>query len=102
MSLQPAVQGDLHEGQLITWYAGTPPKVLTGATITGKIINGAGVATAIAGTLTVTDGANGIFSWVYAAGDTGTVGSFKVQFTATYAGSPDSSYEADWTVFKKY
>lgn len=102
MSLQPAIQGDLHEGQLITWYAGTTAKVLTGATITGKIINSAGVAAAIAGTLTVTDGPNGIFSWVYAAGDTANVGAFKVQFTATFAGSPDSSYEADWAVFKKH
>lgn len=102
MSLQPAIQGDLYTGQTITWLAGTIPKPITGATITGKIINSAGVATAIAGTLTVTDGANGIFTWVYAAGDTANVGAFKVQFTATFAGSPDSSYEMDWTVYKKY
>lgn len=102
MALQPAVQNDRHTGQQITWYAGdSAKKNLTGATITGKIINAAGTATAIAGTLTVVDGPNGVFTWAYAAADTATAGAFRVQFTATYA-LADSSFTAEWTVYQKY
>lgn len=103
MALQSAVQGDRHTTQTITWYAGDAVKVLTGATITGKIINSAGVATAIGGVLTVTDGPNGLFTWVYAAADTLTAGSYKVQFTALFADTlSDSSFESDWEVKKKH
>lgn len=103
MALQPAVQNDRHTGQTITWYAGTAKKPLTNATITGKIINGDGTATAIAGALSVTDGPNGLFTWAYAAADTATVGKYTVQFTATYSDTlSDSSFEMPWEVFKKW
>ncbi len=104
MALQPAIQNDRHTGQIITWYYadGITKKPLTGATITGKIITRTGTATSIAGTMTVTDGAGGVFTWAYAAGDTATVGVFTVQFTATYGdGLPDSSFEMDWEVKAK-
>lgn len=107
MSLNPAILGDRHSGQIVTWSlaATSPlsPKVLTGATITGTITDAEGTSTrAITGTLAVVDGANGIFSWAYSAADTGTVGKFTVQFTATYPdGKADSSFEFDWEVRRR-
>jgi hypothetical protein len=102
MALQPAVQGDRHTGQRITWYAGstTQPKDLTGATLTGTIQNRAsGGVVAIAGDLALADAANGVFTWAYAAADTATVGGYFVQFTATYGdGLPDSSFVMEWVV----
>lgn len=105
MPLADAIQGDLHTGQLITWYytGTTTPKPLTGATITGTITDRVtGITRAVAGVLTVTDEPNGVFSWAYAAADPVTAGTFTVQFTATYAdGLPDSSFETPWNVLVK-
>lgn len=103
MALQNAVQGDRHTGQLITWLSGNIPKVITGATITGKIYNPeTKISVPISGVLSVVDGANGIFSWVYGVSDTSTVGNYTVQFTATYPDTlPDSSFEEGWTVLTK-
>lgn len=101
MSLQPAIKGDRHTGQTITWYYadGVTKKPLTGATITGTLTTPAGVTTAISGTLTVTDGPNGVFTWAYGASDTLTAGAYTVQFTATYADTlQDSSFEMPWQV----
>jgi hypothetical protein len=103
MALEPAVQGDRHTGQQITWYAGSAKKVLTNATLTGKLVNSAGTVTAIAGTLTVTDGPNGVFTWAYAAADVATVGTYTVQFTATFPDTlSDSSFDAAWSVLTKH
>lgn len=96
--LQPAIQGDRHTGQLITWWAGNAVKDLTGAVLTGTLKNAAGVAIAIAGTLTVIDGAAGTFQWSYGTADTLTAGTYTVQFTATYSGAPDSSFSQEWVV----
>jgi hypothetical protein len=102
-SLQPAVKNDRHTGQSITWYAGSTPKVLTGATITGTITDTTtGTSRAITGALSLSDAANGVFTWAYSAADTGTVGVYDVQFTATYADQlSDSSFTISWTVSAK-
>lgn len=104
MALQNAVQGDQHTAQTITWSAGGAVKVLTGATITGTITDSAGTTRAITGTLTVTVGASGIFTWAYGAADTGTVGNFQVQFTATYVADSlfDSTFLTSWVVGVKH
>lgn len=101
MALQPAIQNDRHTGQQITWYYadGATKKPITGATITGTITDTAGATRAITGTLAVTDGPNGVFTWAYGAADTATVGAYLVQFTATYGDAlPDSSFAMDWEV----
>src|SRR6185369_15431602 len=101
MALQPAIQTDRHTGQLVTWhYAdGVTPKDISGATITGTITDTADATRAVDGSLLVTDGPNGVFSWAYGANDTATVGRYAVQFTATYGDAkPDSSFEQQWDV----
>ena len=100
MALQNALQGATHTGQLITWSRsdGTAQD-LTGATLTGTITNVvSGVTVSIAGTLTIVTAASGIFSWTYAAADVTTAGQYRVQFTATYSGSPDLTFLADWLI----
>lgn len=89
MALAYAVQGALRPSQIITWTrSDDSPENLTGATLSGKIRNEAGVTRVIVGALTVTDAAAGKFTWDYAAGDVATAGTFSVQFTATFAETP--------------
>ena len=91
MSLASAVEGSLRPSQSITWTREgvNTPEPLTGATLTGKIRNcDTGTTRDIAGTLTVTDGANGVFTWDYAAADVAEAGLFDVQFTAAFGTSP--------------
>ncbi|RLC98175.1 MAG: hypothetical protein DRI46_11820 [Chloroflexi bacterium] len=75
---------------LITWYNVVGEfQDLTAATITGLIRPaGSGSVFPVDGTITVTDGENGKFSWEYGSGDVGTPGNFEVQFKAVIAGSP--------------
>ena len=91
MGLANAVQGATRPAQSITWTREglNAPEPLTGATLTGKLRNcDTGAVRAIAGTLTVTDGANGVFTWDYAAADVEEAGLFDVQFTAAFGTSP--------------
>jgi hypothetical protein len=88
MALSRAIQGSNHTAQSITWKDERGQAVdLTGATITGKKHphNDSSTVVAIDGTLSVTNATGGIFTWTYGAVDIGTVGSFLVQFIATYA-----------------
>lgn len=89
MALADAVAGALRPAQVITWTREDgDAEVLTGATITGTLQpDSTGTTRAIAGTLTVTDGASGIFTWTYAAGDV-VEGEYLVQFSAAFALSP--------------
>ena len=101
MALAYAVQGALRPSQIITWTrSDDTAEVLTGATITGTIRNDANVVRAIAGTLTVTDGATGTFRWDYAAGDVATAGIYTVQFSAAFGSSPTPArtLKAQWLV----
>lgn len=103
MALAYAVQGALRPSQIITWTrSDDTAEVLTGATITGTIKNDAGTVRAIAGTLTVTDGATGTFRWDYAAGDVATAGIYTVQFTAAFGSSPTPArtLKAQWLVYE--
>ncbi len=91
MGLANAVMGALRPSQQITWTREgvNTPEPLTGATLTGKLRNcDTQVTRAIAGTLTVTDGANGVFTWAYDAADVAEAGLFDVQFTAAFGTSP--------------
>jgi hypothetical protein len=88
MGLSKAIQGSNHTVQQITWKDERGNAVnLTGATITGKIHphNDSSSVVAVDGTLSLVTAASGIFSWAYGTVDVGTVGSFVVQFIATYA-----------------
>lgn len=102
MALVNAIQGATRPSQSITWTRGNDtPEVLTGATLTGVIQNKQTLLSrAIAGTLTVTNGANGVFTWDYAAGDVATAGHFNVQFTATFEDAPTvaKTYVIEWEV----
>ena len=102
MALAAAVAGATRPSQLITWTrVDGNIETLTGATLTGKIRDRAtGTTRAIAGTLTVTDGAAGVFRWDYHANDVATAGAFDVQFVAAFASgqTPAKTFLAQWTV----
>jgi hypothetical protein len=104
MALAAAVQGATRPEQVVTWTrADGTPENLTGATLAGKIQSiGTGVTRAIAGTLTVTTAASGIFTWNYHADDVADDGSFQVQFTATFGSNPTPARTLPqrWTVHK--
>lgn len=86
MALEPLQQYSLWPSPLITWFLdGGGVATLTGATLGGRLKNRAtGVERDIAGALTVTDGAGGVFRWDLAAGDVAEAGKFDVQFTADF------------------
>lgn len=102
MALANAVAGATRPSQVITWQREDGnPEILTGATLTGKLYNKrTGVTQAIAGDLSVTDAANGVFTWDYDAADVATAGEYSVQFTAAFGASPSPArtIETDWTV----
>lgn len=90
MALANAIAGATRPTQVITWTrADGTAEDLTGATITGNLYNTSDFTTrAIAGTLSVTDGAEGVFSWAYDAADVVTAGRYRVQFTAAFGSDP--------------
>jgi len=101
MALADAVQGSRWPAQQVTWTPeGGGGAVLTGAAITGKIRNASGQTRAVAGTITVTDGPGGVFTWQYAAEDVAEAGIFNVQFTATWPDglTPGKTFIAPWIV----
>jgi hypothetical protein len=102
MALADAVKGGLRPSQIITWRRSDgDAESLVGATLTGVMRNRATDATrAIAGALTVTDGAAGVFRWDYAAGDVAEAGEYDVQFNAAFAAgqTPARTFVTRWTV----
>lgn len=106
MALPNAVEDELGRIVTITWLkeGTTTPEILTGATITGIIETLPGptyTRRAIAGMLTVTVGASGIFTWTLAAADTITAGKYTVQFVATFSASNIlRSIPVPWTVIR--
>lgn len=105
MGLAPAIAGATRPSQQITWLDGdSSPVNLTGATITGKIKNkNSGQTRDVTGTLTVTSGSGGVFTWTYDDDDVATAGIYNVQFTASYGEepSPMRSIIATWHVMEK-
>ena len=98
-TLAPAVVGDTHSPQTITWEN----QDLTAATLSAVKKNlDTGVVTAVTGAFAVTNATSGIFTWTYGAADTETAGRYLVQFTATYATKQDSSSPASWLVYPLY
>ena len=99
MGLPRAIEGARHTGMRVTWTRedGTVQD-LTGATLSGEILDSAGVARAITGTLTATSPASGLFTWAYSAADVGTVGRFLVQFKANYGSTYDLTFPEPWVV----
>lgn len=103
MALASAIQGAKRPTQQITWtrQGSGDPEVLTGATITGIIKNKQTLETrAITGTLTVTDGENGVFTWAYGTADVADAGVFQVQFSAAFIAEPTpaKTFLTDWEV----
>lgn len=100
MALANAVHGSLRPSQVITWTDGDGDALdLTGATITGKLRNAAGVVRSIAGSLTLTDADSGVFTWAYHADDV-VAGQYQVQFTASYGSgaTPARTIVTEWLV----
>lgn len=104
MGLASAITGANRPSQQITWLTSDgAPVDLTGATLTGRMRNkDTNVPRDISGTLTVTDGTNGVFVWAYSSADVATAGGYVVQFTATYTTAPTvtRSIVAAWTVME--
>jgi hypothetical protein len=101
MALADAVKGGRWPAQQITWEPeGGGVANLSGATLTGKIRDSAGTTRAVAGTITVTNGPAGVFTWQYAAEDVAAAGLFDVQFTATWPDglTPGKTFIASWTI----
>lgn len=90
MALANAIQGAKRPSQSITWTReDDTPEDLTGATITAKIFrHNTSTSGDVTGAFVVTSAAAGVFRWDYSTADVATAGSHKVQFTATFGGSP--------------
>jgi hypothetical protein len=103
MALSDSVQGARHTAQRVTWLdKDGDPQDLTGATLTGRLLNrAAGTAAAIDGVLTAIDPAAGIFTWAYGTADVSTPGTFDAQFIATYGdGKADKTLVEKWIVHR--
>ncbi|MEZ4714303.1 MAG: hypothetical protein R3A44_44395 [Caldilineaceae bacterium] len=105
MSLASGIEGATRPAQSITWYRGdlVTPEDLTGATLSGSLkYKVDGSKRAIAGTLTVTDGAAGEFTWAYHADDVAQPGAYEVQFTATFVAEPSvaKTLKTPWQVLE--
>jgi hypothetical protein len=104
MALARAIQGAKRPSQTVIWTREddtNTPEDLTGATLTGKIrLYQQPTSQAIAGVLTVTNGAGGQFRWDYADADVAIAGDHHVQFTATFGSSPTpaKTFVAEWIV----
>ena len=102
MALSRAVQGSNHTVQQVTWKDERGNAIdLTGATITGKKHphNDSGTVVAVDGALALSNATAGIFTWTYGTVDIGTVGSFVVQFFATYADTTkEKSFKEEFRV----
>lgn len=81
-----AVQGSRDTITVYWLYSSGAAVDIDGATLTGvyKSVT-ADAVYSIDGVLTVTDGANGIFTWAYGAADVGAAGSYLVQIKAVLA-----------------
>lgn len=105
MELASAIEGARHTAQQVTWtYDDGTTVNLTGATITGyKRDRRTGEVTALDGTLTITDAANGVFTWAYGENDVAEPGIYSVQFVATF-GTDDveKSLPGIWRVHDAY
>lgn len=102
MALAHAVAGATRPSQVITWLRDDDTaEDLTGATITGKLFDHSlGTTRDIDGTLAVTDGTAGVFTWAYGPADVAAPGRFQAQFTATYVANPTTARTvvAEWEV----
>lgn len=101
--LASAIVGALRPVVEIGWVkADLTPEDLGAATLSGKILCvRTGVDRDIAGSLTITDGPNGLFEWAYAEADVATSGLHFVQFNAAYPGAqptPAKTFAALWYV----
>lgn len=107
MSIADSVAGALRPSRVITWTReddAETPEDLTGATLSGVIVDvDTGVVRAIAGTLNLTDAANGVFTWIFNSADV-VEGSYLVQFTASFPSgtTPAKTKAFPWTVYPSY
>ena len=100
MSIQRVV-GGLRPSLEVTWLRDDgDPEDLTSATMTGTIEDRQGNSRAIAGALTVLDGAAGTFEWAFDPADLATPGTYQVQFAAAFSTqpSPAKSFAVELTV----
>lgn len=101
MALPSRPAGARRPSLSITWYRDgtTTPEDLTGATITA-VRRRAGINTTVTGTLTVTDGTNGVFRWDFSVADVATAGTYEVEFSAAFGSgqTPAKTFVTEWTV----
>ena len=102
-NLTKVAQGSLRPSifAVYTHADNSTPENLTDAALSGWIKDLAtGELRAIAGELTVTDGANGVFRWDFAPADVVDEGAFEVQFSATWNTDPTPGRTLifDWEV----
>ena len=89
--LSPVVQGSTETVHVIAVkYGDGTAYTLTGKTLSGLWWQRRDTVYAITGTLTVTDAANGVFTWDRSADDVGTPGVLQVQFVITDSDSGES------------
>lgn len=97
-------QGARRPSMIITFLRedSAVPEPLTGATMTGFIgpESGVGTVAAITGTLSVTNGAAGIFTWDLSAADVQMPGRLVVDFVASFGSSPTpaKTFSASWSI----
>lgn len=101
MALPSIFKDNRHTAIEITWLRQNGvPVDLTGATITGTKRNkSTSVNSTITGSFTIMNTTQGIFRWSHSAADVATVGTYQVQFRATYgSGDFEDSIAEDWEV----
>lgn len=85
MAVVKAVQGGRWPPQPLVWEIGGQPVNLSGASLTGSMLNrGTGTTRAISGQLTLVDAVRGEFVWYYAPEDVAEAGEFDVEFVAEF------------------
>ena len=101
MALVHAIAGALRPGQEITWTRDDgSAEDLSNATVTGVLFDTTtGATRAIAGTIQVSDGPNGVFIWNYDLADV-VYGTYLVQFTASFVSgaTPARTFLTPWRV----
>lgn len=104
MALPDVVEGENGRPITVTWLRkGTEiPEPITGAIMTGIIRysgSAGNVDRAISGSLVISDGPNGVFTWTLDTTDTQAAGKYLVHFVATFGGgSILKSFFTPWEV----
>ncbi len=96
--INTAIQGSV-DTYIITWIEDDGTAFdLTSATLAAYFQDANGDQYVSTGTLSLSDAANGIFTWQVSADDTGANGNFKLQFKAVISGTTHYSRPVYWRI----